>query len=87
MSSDEPREPADSDAGTAFGEDDDEAPDTTNDRVRCPRCGGPGTPPKYRPRANPFLFKPKTGHLVCADCGLDYWDQGYGPPPSGALPW
>ncbi|MBK8252088.1 MAG: hypothetical protein IPK82_05405 [Polyangiaceae bacterium] len=66
---------------------DDDPPDSANLRPRCPRCGGIGEPPRYRPRANPFLFKPKPGHLVCEDCGLDYWDSSQGPPPSSKSPW
>lgn len=66
---------------------DDDPPDSAGSRARCPRCGGIGAPPRYRPRANPFLFKPKKGHLVCEDCGLDYWEEGYGPPSSGKSPW
>lgn len=65
----------------------DSAPESEDQRSRCPRCGGRGRPPRYRPRANPFLFKPKTGQLVCEDCGLDYWDKGHEPPPSGKSPW
>lgn len=78
MASDEPSEPPEP--------RDDDPPDSASQRKRCPRCGGPGGPPRYRPRANPFLFKPKPGHLVCEDCGLDYWDEGYGP-PSNKSPW
>jgi len=67
---------------------DDEPPDSAALRAKCPRCGGMGATPRYRPRANPFLFKPKAGHLVCEDCGLDYWDEGKGgPPPSARPPW
>ncbi len=66
---------------------DDDAPDSSDLRAKCPRCGGFGAPPRYRPRANPFLFKPKPGHLVCEDCGLDYWDTGHNPPSSGKSPW
>jgi hypothetical protein len=66
---------------------DDDPPDSSLSRARCPRCGGLGAPPRYRPRANPFLFKPAPGALVCEDCGLDYWDTGYGPPSSGKAPW
>lgn len=66
---------------------DDDPPDSAAQRPRCPRCGGLGAPPRYRPRANPFLFKPKAGHLVCEDCGLDYWDEAQGPPPSNRTPW
>jgi hypothetical protein len=74
---DEPTEPGEHD----------EAPDSGELRAKCPRCGGIGAPPRYRPRANPFLFKPKPGHLVCEDCGLDYWDTGHNPPSSGKSPW
>lgn len=73
--------------GGEDGDTEDDAPDTADQRVRCPRCGGRGLSPPYRPRANPFLFKPKPGHLVCDDCGLDFWDEGYGPPPSDIPPW
>jgi hypothetical protein len=66
---------------------DDDPPDSSLGRPRCPRCGGLGAPPRYRPRANPFLFKPAPGHLVCEDCGLDYWDETHGPPPSSKSPW
>lgn len=66
---------------------DDDPPDSAALRPKCPRCGGLGAPPRYRPRANPFLFKPKAGHLVCDDCGLDYWDEALGPPPSSKSPW
>lgn len=59
----------------------------TDVHARCPRCGGRGLPPRYRPRANPFLFKPKPGALVCEDCGLDYWDTGHTVPSSGKSPW
>jgi uncharacterized protein with PIN domain len=65
----------------------DHPPGSATPLPRCPRCGGAGAPPKYRPRANPFLFKPQAGHLVCEDCGLDYWEDGQGPPPSGNSPW
>jgi len=51
--------------------DDADAADT---KQKCPRCGGLPAPRKGVTRSNPFL--PKTKHLTCNDCGLDYTEDG-----------
>jgi hypothetical protein len=51
-----------------------ESGDKPDDKPRCPRCGGAARPKRSTTRMNPFL--PKTKHLTCSDCGLDYGEDG-----------